>query len=104
MGETPFTTNKLRPGNYEIELEHAGYHQYTKNVSLTGGQTDTLDISMKPIEEQEAVQEEDTTAAKKPEEPTEDQLDRNSLLNKIAVGLFLAFSVVILVVELAGDD
>ncbi|MFW5775036.1 MAG: PEGA domain-containing protein, partial [Chitinivibrionales bacterium] len=99
VGETPYTTNKLRPANYNVELQHAGYKTHSQNVSLPDGQMDTLQITMEPVEESSQENESETSAAR----PQED-IDQNSLLNKIALGLFLAFSVVILVVELAGDE
>ncbi|MFW6254827.1 MAG: PEGA domain-containing protein, partial [Chitinivibrionales bacterium] len=101
VGETPFETNKLRPGNYEVQLEHAGYQQYSENVSLTEGKVDTLQVDMKPVQNKRTPADEKTGEAT---EEGEEDIDANSLLNKIAIGLFLAFSVVILVIELAGDE
>ena len=46
-GETPLTLN-LSPGTYEVKLIKEGYQEYTTTVTLSAGESKTLNIDLTP--------------------------------------------------------
>jgi len=48
-GPTPLQGYKLKPGTHKLELTRAGYETWTETVKLASGQSQRLDVTLKPL-------------------------------------------------------
>ncbi len=46
IGDTPYTDTAVAPGDYTITLSLAGYHDWTKEVQVKGGETAYVDATL----------------------------------------------------------
>jgi hypothetical protein len=105
VGTTPFEDQKLKPGTYDVGLQLAGHAPYTSKVTLADGGNDTLAAALAalapspkaPVKASPAVSNAVTKTDAEPKVA-------RSVLNKISLGVFVAFSLMILLIELAGSS
>ncbi len=48
-GLTPYTVDKLKPGEYEIKITKSGYEDYKEKIALKDNENKTMKIQLKPI-------------------------------------------------------
>jgi hypothetical protein len=93
-GVTPYVNDKLKPKDYTLTLSLDGHADVTRSVALTAKDRDSVHVTLEPGSAKKAgAQDTPAKAVKK---------GRLSVIDKVALGVFLTFSVVILVVELAS--
>jgi hypothetical protein len=95
IGKTPARQKTLKPGEYTVRVEHQGYERYEQTLTLKSGAKDSVHAV---LEKSAAADQENRT------EKTQQRRDQRglSLIDKVALGVFAAFTAIILVVELAG--
>ena len=122
VGVTPLTVDKLKPGEHGIDISRAGFRSVSKTISLASGATDSLAVVLDPPpalppEQAGAATSQPVTAAtpaaapavvekaSAPAAATKKESDAKSrgILDKVAIGVFALFSLVILGVELAQN-
>lgn len=108
-GESPYSINTLKPGQYSLELLHKGYEKAQRTVDLKSGGTDSIHIVMTPItkttSDTVATQQRDTSSTDEVVDKSEkDKSKLASILDKFALGIFVAFSLIILIIELQQND
>ncbi len=92
LGATPLKTRKLRPGRYDLIVTKEGYESVTKELALAD-QSDSMHVVLAPV---------DKPAADKPAEAKTEKPEKNKkVVNMVALGVFLTFSLVILLIELS---
>jgi len=95
-GKTPYSDSTLKPGTYDIFLTMEGYKKEQHTVTLGSGERDSMFVTLMPVskvtEEKEPVNEE--KVAKKEKSKV------SSILDKVALGVFISFSLIILLIEL----
>jgi hypothetical protein len=99
VGTTPFMDGKFKPGQFVIMVSKEGYQTAEKNITVQSGGSDSLHVILASLKDtipgtdkkdnQQAVKKEKTRGAK--------------IFDRIALGVFLGFSLIILLVELAQD-
>lgn len=104
-GKTPYTDDKMKPGSYEISLNLAGYNMETHTVTVGSGEKDSLHIILKPVSKPPAAPQEADKGKKETEEKKEkkEKSKLSSILDKVALAVFLGFSLIILLIELTQD-
>lgn len=100
-GKTPYENFKLKPGEYTVKIKMQGYEVFQEAVSIQDGATDTLDVKL--IKSAAAAAQKETKSTAKPESD-EAKSRKKSVLNKVSLGIFIAFCLIILLVELAGSE
>jgi len=48
-GVTPYTVDKLKPGEYEIKITKSGYENYIDKITLKDNENKTMKIQLKAI-------------------------------------------------------
>jgi|GEM_PF-1355471 hypothetical protein len=90
LGVTPCDNSRVKPGKHTLKLDKAGYVPLEKAVSLSEGAADTLSLVLQPLAS--------TAVPQKPIPAPAKGFDKIAAL--VAVGAFVLFGVVVLVVEL----
>ncbi|MBD3390772.1 MAG: PEGA domain-containing protein [Chitinivibrionales bacterium] len=93
VGTTPCAVDKLKPGEHELILRFEGYTSVTRTVSLTKDSADTLHVVL-----------EAAAGSEKAAEAGSGRSPKSRLVNRVALGIFLAFTLVIVIVELADTS
>jgi hypothetical protein len=99
-GTTPFKDQKLKPANYSLSVQLAGYQTFKQQVTLSDGGRDSLHVELvkpAPVAASQPVTA-PVVQQKKPEDA------RRNLINRISLGAFLAFCLAIIIIELAGSS
>ncbi len=104
-GTTPYTDDKLKPGKYDITLSMDGYEKKDSSVTLDSGGSDSIHVDLVKLSKAP----EDTTSEVKKDKTVEEKAGKDktkvsSILDKVALGIFIAFTLVILLVELTRDN
>lgn len=99
VGKTPFVNGKLKPGTYDISLSLAEYTVEKHTVTLASGEKDSMHVTLMPLVQESK----DTSAVIEERKDKKDKSKLASILDKVALGLFIGFSVIILVIELTQD-
>lgn len=99
VGTTPMQHSTLKPAEYAVRVSHDGYETFNQSVTLENGGSDSLHIVLQKVESQPPMQ-----TRTEPVDTMSQNRTGLSFLDKVALGVFLAFSTVILVVELAGTE
>lgn len=99
VGTTPFTDSKLKPGTYDIALALEGYKQEQHTVALGSGERDSMHVTLVPLSKVS----EDTISAVKDKKAKKEKSKLSSILDKVALAVFISFSLVILLIELTQD-
>ncbi|MBD3344771.1 MAG: PEGA domain-containing protein [Chitinivibrionales bacterium] len=94
IGITPLTKGKLKPGEYVVKIRKTGFAQQTKKISLSSGEVDTLDFSLKALEKK--------TAAAPEEKKPSGESEKSKIARIIVLSAFALFGVGIFIAELAG--
>lgn len=99
VGQTPFDNSKLKPGKYEISIQSPGFAAQDTTLNLTSGSIDSLFFTFgEPVD---TVQEADTESSEgEPQEKSRIE----KVLNKVAIGIFAAFTALILLIELNHNN
>lgn len=101
VGQTPFNNSKLKPDKYEISIQAPGFEMQDTTLTLTSGSVDSLYFNFGETVEKKSDREESKAVEKsEPEEKT--KLQR--ILNKVAIGVFCAFTAMILLIELNQNN
>ncbi|MGD9202429.1 MAG: PEGA domain-containing protein, partial [Chitinispirillia bacterium] len=105
VGLTPFISKELKKGSYNLILLKEGYQKSEQNLELEAGTGDSLHIvlKLKPNVNPDTAEAPDTVEAKEELQKKEDTKLR-SVLDKIALGIFAGFSLIILLIELSQDN
>jgi len=90
-GITPCTVGKLKPGEHVITLRLKGYETIEGKVTLTPDGPDTLSWAL-------TVDKKKVEAAQRGNDA---RREKQALVNRVAIGIFLALSLGIIIVELA---
>ena len=93
-GNTPYKDTKFKPGQYSIQVMMDGYETWQKSVTVQSGGADSINCALTRTkatgsESRQTVKKERSRGAK--------------IFDRIALGVFLGFSLIILIVELAQD-
>lgn len=96
VGKTPYTDSKLKPGTYNILVSLQGYQKEQHTVTLGSGEQDSMFVTLMPVSRIV----EDTASVKEDKAVKEDKSRLSSILDKVALGAFLGFSLIILLIEL----
>jgi len=97
-GKTPYADSKLKPGTYAIRLALEGYEPQQRTVTMNGGGRDSVHAILAPLTKAAP----DTAAA--PETRGKKEKSKmSSILDKVAIGVFVCFSLVILLIELTQN-
>lgn len=99
VGTTPYTDRKLKPAQYDIMLVMEGYKQEQHTVTLGSGERDSIYITLVPLPKLP----EDTVSVVKKKDSGKKKSKLSSILDKVALGVFVGFSLIILLVELTQD-
>lgn len=108
VGKTPYSDSKLKPGTYDIILTLEGYKKEQHTVSLGSGERDSMYVTLVSISEvpedtaskkKEKVSE-DTSSTKEEKADEKEKSKLSSILDKVALGVFVCFTVIILLIEL----
>lgn len=101
VGQTPFENEKLKPGKYEVSLQVPGFEMQDTTLTLSSGSVDSLYFSFGESVETKSEQQESKSEEKnEPKEKTKLQ----KVLNKVAIGVFAAFTALILLIELNQNN
>ena len=102
VGKTPFSNSKLKPGPYTVQLAMEGYEKKEYKTLIMSGESDSLHSDLNPIpkvsEDTTTVVEEKVDKEEKADEKEKSKL--SSILDKVALGVFVCFSLIILLIEL----
>lgn len=99
VGTTPFMDGKLKPGMYDVTITLSGYKEEQHTVTLGSGERDSMHVTLMPL----SAPPEDTSAVIEEKEDKKDKSRLASILDKVALGVFLGFSLIILLIELTQD-
>jgi len=103
MGITPYKNNKLRPETYLITLIKNGYQKKNQSVTLASGQTDSISIVLSSIDniknEKNGMEEKKIKGKEK-----SDKTKLSAIFDKVALGIFAGFSLIILIIELTQNN
>lgn len=99
VGQTPFASSKLKPGKYEISVQSSGFEAQDTTLNLLNGSVDSLFFSFG--ESVDSISDSDEQGAEgEPQEKTRIE----KVLNKVAIGIFAAFTALILLIELNHNN
>lgn len=93
-GNTPYKDDKFKPGQYSIQVMMDGYETWQKSVTVQSGGADSINCALNRTK---ATGSESRQAGKK------ERSRSAKIFDRIALGVFLGFSLIILIVELAQD-
>lgn len=99
VGTTPYISNQLKKGNYNVILLKEGFQKIEQNLLLEAGKSDSLHIVLK-----EKITVPSDSVSVKDELQKQENSKLRSILDKIALGIFAGFSLVILLIELSQDN
>ncbi len=99
VGKTPFVDGTLKPGTYDVSITLAEYKREQHAVTLESGEKDSMHVTLMPLTKET----EDTTAVIEERKEKKEKSKLASILDKVALGLFVGFSIIILVIELTQD-
>lgn len=98
MGTTPFTDKTMKPGTYTIRVAKEGYGEFSQMIAVGEAENDTLEVTLVPgITTQKSV-----TQKKSDTDKNESRVSK--ILDRVALGIFVGFSLTILLVELIQRD
>ena len=95
-GNTPLVVGTLKPGTHEIVVRAEGGRNATRKVTLENGGADSLHFALQPAGGSSTEPGETTISGVR--EPGESRV--SSVLNRVALGVFVGFSLLILLIEL----
>lgn len=95
-GKTPYFDSKLKPGTYDILLTMEGYKKEQHTVTLGSGERDSMFVTLMPVSRVP----EDTASVKEEKAAKKEKSRISSILDKVALGVFIGFSLIILLIEL----
>ena len=95
-GKTPYSDSRLKPGTYNILLAMEGYKKEQHTVTLGSGERDSMFVTLMPVSKVA----EDTVSVKEEKAAKKDKSRISSILDKVALGVFIGFSLIILLIEL----
>ena len=95
-GKTPYSDSKMKPGTYDILLAMEGYKKEQHTVTLGSGERDSMFVTLMPVSKVV----EDTASVKEEEAAKKEKSKVSSILDKVALGVFIGFSLIILLIEL----
>ncbi len=99
VGKTPYADSKRKPGTCEIILAMEGYKKERHSVTLNSGEQDSIHVTLVPQSPVTG----DTTASADKKESKKERSKLASILDKVALGVFIGFSAIILIIELTQD-
>lgn len=111
-GLSPIMLEKLKPGDHDLVLTHEGCISATRSVTLKSGAADTLFLSLSPVPAAvsppptliAAASDSAKSAAQNPVVDAKAlEKKRSGIVDKVAIGAFAVFSLIILGVELAQN-
>lgn len=100
VGQTPFQDSKLKPGKYEVSVQVAGYEAQDTTITLGNGREDALTFSFGEVKDTTTLKQEKGDTESVPEEKSKIE----KVLNKVAIGIFVAFTALILLIELSHNN
>jgi hypothetical protein len=107
-GTTPYKNSKMKPGQYTIELVQNGFESEKRTINLASGEEDSVHVVLTPVkkisQDTVIIEPEDTVTATKEKKSKKEKSKLSSILDKFALGIFVTFSLIILVIELAQDN
>lgn len=100
VGQTPYIDRKLKPQKYEITLQKSGFPVIDTVINLENNKADTLNFTL--VEENTKKDEIKSTADEIINDAGEDEEKSklSKVMNKVAIGIFAAFTAIILFIEL----
>lgn len=96
VGPTPLTKSTLKPGSYRINVGKQGFVSRDTTVALGSGAHDTLRVE---LAEAAAAKPDSASAAAPPPTSTK----ATTIRALVSLGIFMAFSLVVLIVEVVRD-
>ncbi len=93
VGTTPCTANKVVPGTREVALALDGYEPSEQTIALNEESADTLRVALVSLERSGKGAAAQGAVSQK-----------SKLVNRIALGIFIAFTLIIVIVELADTN
>lgn len=106
VGQTPFKDSKLKPKKYEVSIQSPGFPAQDTIITLQSGAEDSLSFIFgkeKSVEEKTSNKIDDA-GNETPNEETEEKTKIEKVLNKVAIGVFAAFTALILLIELKQNN
>ena len=95
-----FTITKSQPGTYTIIVSSDGYKEQKHTVTVGSGEKNSLELNLQKVTAELA----DTTKGEKEKEKSKREKSKlASVLDKVALGVFIGFSLIILLIELTQD-
>ena len=102
VGKTPFSNSMLKPGPYDVQLAMEGFEKKEYKTNIQSGESDSLHSDLIPVAKasQDTINEvkEKPDMKKKADEKEKSKL--SAILDKVALGVFVCFSLIILLIEL----
>lgn len=106
VGSTPYSSSKLKPGDVSLLLLKEGYEKQQQSLTLASGGKDSIHVVLpsvaKSVETKAPKKEE--PQKEEPEKKVKDSSKITAILDKFALGIFVTFSLVILIIELAQKE
>ncbi len=98
VGKTPYSDSKLKPSTYIVVLSMEGHKKEQHSVTLNSGERDSMHVTLMSF-----VKAPEDTSSEKEKETKKEKSKLSSILDKVALGVFIGFSLIILLIELTQD-
>jgi hypothetical protein len=92
MGVTPFVSEKVAPGEYELKVGGPSLEYSTQTLTLANGAADSVFVTLKPAKAGQESPAPQSSATAKP---------KSTVMAIVSLSLFVVFSLIVLVVELS---
>lgn len=106
-GKTPYSDSKIKPGECKLILSKDGFDDKELSMLPVNGGVDSLHFSFVHIEGAEADSVADGEKNEKKDGKKDGKKDKSRLariLDKVALGVFIGFSLIILIIELTQNE
>ena len=102
VGETPFTTKTLKPKEYKLSLQLVNRETIDTTILLENGAIDTLSFKFKTTSSTDTTIQSDS-AVVAVDEAAEKEKRIKKILNFVSIGIFAAFTAIVLIIELSHN-